>query len=445
MKQKKLLAVHLNEFNYDYLKYGAKKYKLKNIKKLLAFKKIKTFTKDKTQNKNLDPWVQSVSINSGQPSSKHKIFKLGQKLTPNLKTIWNTLTKEKVYCSVWGPMNSGYKKNRYLQLFFPDPWNYRVAPYPKKLNYFHYLPKYYAKNYLDLEISKTIKFTFYFLLGMVKNNLFIFLLENIDIIIKSIFLKRAKNFSLFFLFDLISLFIFNKNLEIEKKQFSFIFLNSIAHFQHNNWDEKNNEKMYFIYVDKICKYISALYKKHDSIIIFNGFKQNKIKAEFLIRPINPKKFLKKIIKFDKLEQDMTNGGYIFFNKSKDTAKAFNLLRKYMVCGYYVFEVNQKKKNSFFYRINIKSTKNIKLKNFNYTAKQMFKIFKYDKNKKKKFSNIKSDNNNLKFFLEETNFIKTTGIHFHKGDLLSENFYNDNQNNKIENHKIFNSIKNYFNK
>ena len=38
MEHKKLLAVHLNEFNYDYLKYGAKKYKLKNIKKLLTLK-----------------------------------------------------------------------------------------------------------------------------------------------------------------------------------------------------------------------------------------------------------------------------------------------------------------------------------------------------------------------------------------------------------------------
>ena len=74
MTHKKLLAIHLNEFNYNYLKYGAKKYKLNNIKKLLTFKKIDTFTKDKIQNKNLDPWVQSVSINTGILSKKHKIF-----------------------------------------------------------------------------------------------------------------------------------------------------------------------------------------------------------------------------------------------------------------------------------------------------------------------------------------------------------------------------------
>ena len=39
MKQKKLLAVHLNEFNYDYLKYGAKKYKLKKYKEITCIQK----------------------------------------------------------------------------------------------------------------------------------------------------------------------------------------------------------------------------------------------------------------------------------------------------------------------------------------------------------------------------------------------------------------------
>ena len=33
MKNKKLLAINLNEFNLDFLKYGAHKYDCKNIKK----------------------------------------------------------------------------------------------------------------------------------------------------------------------------------------------------------------------------------------------------------------------------------------------------------------------------------------------------------------------------------------------------------------------------
>ena len=38
---------------------------------------IKTFSEDKVQDKNLDPWVQNISINSGKKSKDHKIFNLG--------------------------------------------------------------------------------------------------------------------------------------------------------------------------------------------------------------------------------------------------------------------------------------------------------------------------------------------------------------------------------
>ena len=75
--KKNLLAIHLNEFNLEYLIKGSKKYNSKNLKKILELKKIKTITKDKIQNKNLDPWVQGVSINTGQKSKIHKIYNLG--------------------------------------------------------------------------------------------------------------------------------------------------------------------------------------------------------------------------------------------------------------------------------------------------------------------------------------------------------------------------------
>ena len=57
-KQKDLLIIYLNEFNSEFLFKGAKKYKCKSILKILKLKNIKTFTKDKKQDVNLDPWVQ---------------------------------------------------------------------------------------------------------------------------------------------------------------------------------------------------------------------------------------------------------------------------------------------------------------------------------------------------------------------------------------------------
>ena len=76
MSKKKLLTINLNEFNLKYLGYGAKKYNCLYIKKLLELKKISTFSSDKIQDQDLDPWVQNISINSGKRSKSHKIYKL---------------------------------------------------------------------------------------------------------------------------------------------------------------------------------------------------------------------------------------------------------------------------------------------------------------------------------------------------------------------------------
>ena len=75
--KKKLLAAYINEFNINFLVEGAKKYNCQSIIKFLKKKKLNTFTKDKIQNKNLDPWVQNVSINTGVPSSEHQVYNIG--------------------------------------------------------------------------------------------------------------------------------------------------------------------------------------------------------------------------------------------------------------------------------------------------------------------------------------------------------------------------------
>ena len=443
MKHKKLLAVHLNEFNYDYLKYGAKKYKLKNIKKLLAFKKIRTFTKDKTQNKNLDPWVQSVSINTGIPSKKHKIFKLGQKLDNNIYFIWDILIKKKVDCFIWGSINSNFIKNKYIKIFFPDPWNYTSNVIPNDLKELHILPKYYAKNYTETEINKIVKYSFLFLKSFIKNKGINFMFKNFYLIFHSLLSRGLKNYLLFFLFDLISLDIFKQKINSKNSCFSYIFLNSLAHFQHNNWNDIIAEKYYFLYTDKIIKSIFDIYKSHDALFIFNGFSQKKIKDEFILRPKNPSKFLKKIIYFTSIEQDMTNGGFIFFNDKKSANIAFDKIKNYNVCGIKIFEALQKKDLSFFYRIMIKSKKDLNMTGTNSINKKNLSNFFYYENKNKKIK-IKFNSIELSEFLNSIQFIKTTGIHSTNGEIIFDNLKTITKKKSIENHKIFNIFKNFFN-
>ena len=160
----KLLAIYLNEFNPEYLLKGAKKYKCISILKILRLNKVKTFTYDKKQDFNLDPWVQSVSINTGKSSTKHKIYKIGQNLNKDLIQIWDILSKNKISCSVWGAMNSKFKKNNYINYYFPDPWNFRDKTFPTKLMGLYYLPNYYAKNYLKVNFFKFLLYLLIFFL-----------------------------------------------------------------------------------------------------------------------------------------------------------------------------------------------------------------------------------------------------------------------------------------
>ena len=442
-----LFAVHLNEFNLNYLAIGAKKYRCKSILELFKLKKIETYTQDIKQNFNLDPWVQSVSINTGKKSKKHKILNLGQKIPRNTNQIWDVLSTKKINCSVWGTMNSTLKKNKFIDLYFPDPWNFNDKPHPTNLKKLFYLPNYYAKNYLDFSFFKTFYLGVTFFFECLFNKCFYFFLCNFSFILKSIFNCGFKNFILFFFFDLISLNILKYKLQDKRSNFSIIFLNSLAHFQHNNWDEKKNEKYYFLFTDLIFKEILNIQRYYKSSIIFNGFTQNKIKSEYLLRPKNPNKFLNNLnIKFSFIEQDMTNGALVFFKNEVERKECQIKLNSYYIYNFKVFDVKKISKVSLFYKIKIKSFKKISLNensNFNDCLKQI----SYVDNKKTINENNKKkiDFFFIKYFFNNINFIKTTGIHSTEGVLYYKNiFIGKKKIKKIENHKIFNLILNHFN-
>lgn len=436
MKENKnnLLVIYLNEFNYRYLFNGAKKYNCRSILKILKLKKLKTYTKDDKQDFNLDPWVQSVSINTGKPSSQHKVLKLGQPIKKDLLQIWDKLSKNKISCSVWGTMNSKFKKNKYLDYYFPDPWNFRDKVWPKKLMGLNYLPNYYAKNYLKFNFFKVFYYLITFLSTLIFNVKLTGLFKDFIFSFYLLIRKGIKNFILFFLYDLIFLHLFKFSINKKKSSFSMIFLNSIAHYQHNNWNELENERYFFIFVEKIFSNILILKKEFYSTIIFNGFTQKKISTEYLIRPKEPKIFLSKFIKFKKLEQDMTNGGFIFFNSKKEKYDAIKILNELYYSNKKVFNVKIYKDNLIFYKINLKSKKFLNKKN--YDNQSLIEISKESKNSLKK-KNISSA------FLKNVNFIKSTGAHVANGLILHENFDFFTNKKLIENHKIFNYICKYF--
>lgn len=436
MSKKKLLAINLNEFNLTFLKYGSKKYDCKNIINFLNLKKIKTFSTDERQDKNLDPWVQSISINSGKSSKNHKIFNLGEKIPKNINQIWDILSKKKRSSAIWGTMNTNFKNNQYIKIFFPDPWNRQSYVKPNDLNNIYKLARFYAHNYTNkskkINLSYFLKSFFY----IIKNKIFLELLKKTNLFL-SIFLRNGlKNYFLFFLFDIVSLLVFRNLTKSKNINFSLIFLNSLAHFQHNNWDNKKEERDYFLLTDYIFEIVFKLYNQYNALIVYNGFSQKKIKPEFMIRPNSPKEFFKSYdIKFSNFQSNMTNGAILTFKNQNYLRRELNKIKKINLQGLKIFEVKKINNNQLFCRIQIRSKKKI---NTTSSKIQIKKYFFCENKSKFTRSNI---DNSIKNFLKSVSFIKTTSKHIPAGELFYENINIFGKN--IENIKIYNLIKNYF--
>ena len=437
MSNKKLIAINLNEFNLEFLNYGAKKFNSKHIKKFLKLKKIQTFSKDLKQDKNLDPWVQSISINTGIRSNKHKIFNLGEKIPGKLTQIWDKLSNKKNNCAVWGTMNTSFKDNEHIKIFLPDPWNYQNKVKPQELKNLYLLPREYAQNYTNFNLFKNFFKIFKLLIYLIRKLIFSNLIFLIPVSLNLVLKKKTKIFLFFFLFDLISLKIFEKLSRNYDLNFSLIFLNSLAHFQHNNWDEKLSHKYYFYFTDQMLKIIFNISKGYDSLIIYNGFSQKKIMPEYMIRPKKPDEFLREIgIRFKSFHSNMTNGAIVSFNSNFNFKNAVNILKTYNIYGFKVFEFKKIKKKELFIRVKIRSKKNLSFLNTNFQNFESL-IFYEDKDKiLKKDINFKIDE-----FINSMVFIKSTSRHTSNGELFYKGL--KIKKNKAENIKIFNFISNYF--
>ena len=443
MSRKRLLSIYLNEFNYSYLIQGAKKFRCRNISKILKRKKYLTITNDKVQNKNLDPWVQNVSINVGIESKYHKIYNLGEDIFLKQNQIWDILAKKSKKVLIWGPMNSKLRKNKNLKIFFPDPWNSVQATKPKRLSYLSLLPNYYARNYLKPNKFYLIKYGLLFFYGLFINGYALRLIKFLPFLAKTFCLKGLNNYLLFLLLDLISIIGLKKESKKFKPDFSFIFLNSIAHFQHNHWNELSEQKNFFQFLDLIFLELISLEKNYDAKLLFNGFSQKRTRDQYIIRPHRPQKFLKNIgLTFKKLNQNMTNGGLIFFRNKQEKNKNLRILNGIKLGKLYFFETHEIDDKTIFYRIQIISKAPIDYIN----SRNINKLLVYDKNQNKKqigkfLLNLTVDD------LINFKFIKSTGSHVTSGLLLHENIDINKKyikKTKILNHNIFKIIQDFFN-
>lgn len=361
IEKPRILLVGLNEFNRGLLGELAEKYSLQNFQKLLQLQETKTITDDTYESDFLEPWVQWVSVQTGTPSTIHKIKHLGDIPEVGVPQIWEELSERGITSGVWGAMNANRRGATNCLFFLPDPWTFSEDGYPTELNKLLELPRYLAKNYLNLSKNivtmKAIK-----LLGVFSSSKAgLRFLNEIPKFIKNLFMGGAEHFVFisFAEYMLTSLFI-----EYRKRytpDFSFIFLNGIAHMQHHHWhgtlEENKRLKIGMNYVDSALGLLFDSIEEDDLFICTNALSQKNTSNEkpwILYRQKDQSKFLESIgLKILKVEPHMTHDAHIFFNTVQERKEGEEILRSACISGRKLFLVEdyQTDPKRLFYRIN----------------------------------------------------------------------------------------------
>ena len=148
---------------------------------------------------------------------------------------------------------------------------------------------------------------------------------------------------LFSVFDVINTIIFYRR--INAKSFNILFLNSVAHLQHNYWDVCNLGDNIDLTIQNLDSILGMLYIKYEGqpIVVCNAFRQvnTSDKSEFLYRQISPDKFLLKTgLKYKKTGKLMTNDSHLFFESESYMEAAYKILSNSTINNKEVFDVQK---------------------------------------------------------------------------------------------------------
>lgn len=426
---KKLIFIQLNEINIDLIKKYALKKKFKFFTNDVLNKTITT--KSENDYKNIEPWIQWVSVNTGKTANEHKVFRLGDIVNSKDKQIYEKIEEMGFKVGAICPMNTlnNLDKPKY---FISDPWTKNKQ----------------STSYFETKLTNAI-------CQIVNNN------SNKKFLFKSYFIffialltiLNQKNFSLYIKLLLLSLkkkwykalildrFLHDYHLKCLKKfnpDFSTIFFNSGAHIQHHyllyskvidkkislpSWYMDKNydpiEEMINFYDETLHEYNSF---NNFEIIIATGLTQVPYdRMKYYYRPVDHKNFLKNFhIEAKNIFPRMTRDFLVEFlnNEEKENAKI-------------IFEKINKLNNNQVFELDDRN-------------KSLFITFKFDEELDDNSFLINHKHEKI-FLKEKISFVALkNGMHDQKGFILTcKNFPNDLLNNFDHVKSIHDVIIKYF--
>jgi len=358
-----MFLLELNELNLALVEQAyAQHSEWTGIQKLLALQRTPTVCQDQYDSGFLEPWVQWVSVHTGQSSQEHGIKHLGD--VPNLAhpQIWKRLDDAGISSGVFGVMNGDASACQRCHFFLPDPWTFSEHGRPESIAKILELPRYMSKNYLNLKWKTVFQKALLFFSGFKE-------LRSIDLLLRTftktliaaVQERSLKHYVFITVFEEAICELFLRMKSRHRPQFCVLFLNTMAHIQHHHWYQKNGAlsapiifglKSFNRSLEKIFRSLG----EHEELFVANALDQkNTVGKEtwILYRPKDPLSFLKSLnIKFYRVEPLMTHDAHVFFTNQEDQERAFQILSSAKVAGKPLFCVERDHADPLriFYRV-----------------------------------------------------------------------------------------------
>jgi hypothetical protein len=352
-----LTLVELNEFDPDFLRRSAGKLGLRRIPEFLDMPHTHTTTDDEVEHQGLDPWVQWVNVHTGQPSAAHGILRLGQTARQTQRQLWSAIGDRGHSWGVWGAMNAPQQDASGRQFFFPDPWSFEERAYPERLNELLALPRYMAKNYLEADRAKVLREALRFASALVTPSLWS-ATARFSSAMAAQAVRNGLSVHTFATFlDYLSTMVFVSLRQKSRPDFSLIFLNNIAHLQHQFWSRSDTlhpeMELGIRLTDRMMGLILDSLGPDEAIIVMNGLKQRNVEGEgfHVYRQRNPQQIIERLGLKGVVEQCMTHDAHILCDSAEDADHAETVLRRCRLSdGHAAFYVERVSPVSVFYQI-----------------------------------------------------------------------------------------------
>jgi hypothetical protein len=259
----KTILIGLNEINFEYIQFYFNKGELGNFNKL--FNKhgfSETYSEDQYQ--LLEPWIQWVTIISGKSYEEHQVFRLGDIVGRNdLKQIFEQIESQGYSVGAVSPFNAENRLKNPV-FFAPDPWTETQA---SGSNTFIDLSSAVSQAVNDNAKGKlTFKSIISLIKGLIKYPSFT---DYLFYFKKFIRIKNQVGVKALILDKLLAdtfLYEWNKG----QPDFSNLFLNSGAHFQHhymfNSAAYNGNLKNPEWYCPKVQDPLLEILKVYDQVL-----------------------------------------------------------------------------------------------------------------------------------------------------------------------------------